>query len=222
MILFDEHGGTFDHVVPPSAVSPDGVTVTDAGGWNFTFDRLGVRVPAVLVSPWIGPQVCNTVFDHTSVLRSVIDRFGLPDALGQRVAQATGIDCVLDLAAPRGDVPTITPPNPKWSPDQFSIDDPKLTKFQRELLALGVMTAGDMFRAADVGNILGDILDHIGGDVFSLVREDRSPRGRAADHSEADGMGTADVEAWRPMLSRWANVRQECRLRWHGSLSSRA
>jgi phospholipase C len=55
LIVYDEHGGIYDHVVPPACM-PDGFTATaDATGTgrDFKFDRLGIRVPAVLVSPWI-------------------------------------------------------------------------------------------------------------------------------------------------------------------------
>lgn len=45
VILYDEHGGFADHVPPPTAIAPD------ANHGEYTFDRLGVRVPAVLVSP---------------------------------------------------------------------------------------------------------------------------------------------------------------------------
>src|SRR5204863_9540766 len=55
LITYDEHGGTYDHV-PPPACTPDGFVAqpeTTQTGMPFRFDRLGVRVPAVLVSPWI-------------------------------------------------------------------------------------------------------------------------------------------------------------------------
>jgi phospholipase C len=47
IIVYDEHGGFYDHVEPPPTVPPD--KRTDAS--HFKFDRLGVRVPAILVSP---------------------------------------------------------------------------------------------------------------------------------------------------------------------------
>jgi phospholipase C len=66
VILYDEHGGLFDHIPPPAAVSPDGINSVDP---PFGFDRLGVRVPAVLVSPYIEPGtiISDTVFDHASL-----------------------------------------------------------------------------------------------------------------------------------------------------------
>jgi phospholipase C len=70
LIAYDEHGGIFDHVVPP-ACPPDQFTASanDTGtGTEFKFDRLGVRVPAVLISPWIPKAtVVNRTFDHASI-----------------------------------------------------------------------------------------------------------------------------------------------------------
>ena len=63
IVLYDEHGGFFDHVVPPRTVAPDEHTA------HYAFDRLGFRVPAILISPLLDPGVVKTVFDHTSLLR---------------------------------------------------------------------------------------------------------------------------------------------------------
>ena len=53
MVVFDEHGGTYDHVSPPAAVPPD--AAGPAGQMDFGFDRLGVRLPAIAISPWWSP-----------------------------------------------------------------------------------------------------------------------------------------------------------------------
>ncbi len=70
LIVYDEHGGIYDHVVPPSC-SPDNFTAlanSTGTGREFRFDRLGVRVPAILVSPWIPRNtVVDRVFDHASI-----------------------------------------------------------------------------------------------------------------------------------------------------------
>src|SRR5260370_12750302 len=54
LVVYDEHGGIYDHV-PPPACEPDGfkASLEETGGIEFKFDRLGVRVPAILISPWI-------------------------------------------------------------------------------------------------------------------------------------------------------------------------
>lgn len=50
IITFDEAGGTYDHVQPPTAVPPVPNNNTEM---NFQFDRLGIRVPAILASAYI-------------------------------------------------------------------------------------------------------------------------------------------------------------------------
>lgn len=107
IITYDEHGGCYDHVAPPTnAIPPD----KDAGEYGFDFKRFGLRVPTVLVSPLIPP---GTVFrvapnsmplDHTSILKTVEQRWGLP-ALTARDAAAPGIGAVLTLTTPRTDDP---------------------------------------------------------------------------------------------------------------------
>ncbi|WP_161974643.1 alkaline phosphatase family protein [Piscinibacter terrae] len=90
IVVWDEHGGYYDHVQPPATVSPDGI----AGRMDqpflvpFDFKRLGLRVPCILVSPWFKPQVDSTVYSHSSIPGSVIEAFGLGDFLTQRDAQA--------------------------------------------------------------------------------------------------------------------------------------
>src|SRR6266850_2994139 len=64
VVTYDEHGGFYDHVVPPAAVPPD-----NRASEGFAFEQLGVRVPALLVSPWVGARAEKTQFDHTSLLK---------------------------------------------------------------------------------------------------------------------------------------------------------
>jgi phospholipase C len=56
IVTYDEHGGCYDHVPPPSGATPPG---DDTGEFGFDFTRFGVRVPAVLVSPLIEPGRCS-------------------------------------------------------------------------------------------------------------------------------------------------------------------
>jgi phospholipase C len=99
VILYDEGGGFADHVPPPSTVAPD------ASLDEYTFDRLGVRVPVVLVSPWLARQVVHAPCDHTSLLRSLTEKWGL-GPLGARTAQATDVLAALERApAARTDTP---------------------------------------------------------------------------------------------------------------------
>jgi len=115
VITYDEHGGCFDHVPPPAgATAPDDT----AGEFGFDFTRFGVRVPTVLVSPLIAPGTVyrapagGTPLDHTSVLKTVQQRWGLP-ALTARDAAAPSFASVLTLTTPRTDdvlAPVTVPP----------------------------------------------------------------------------------------------------------------
>jgi phospholipase C len=116
VITYDEHGGLYDHVPPPATVNPgDGHT----GAPPFSFERLGVRVPAVLVSPFIprGLVIHDKVFDHTSIIATASKLFvnSSPTFLTQRDRNANTFEDCLTLAAPRpGKVnipqPTNAPP----------------------------------------------------------------------------------------------------------------
>lgn len=81
IVLYDEHGGFFDHVAPPATVPPDDHTA------EYGFDRLGFRVPAIFVSPWLDPGVSHMVCDHTSLIRMAAEKWGITP-LGRRAAQA--------------------------------------------------------------------------------------------------------------------------------------
>ena len=97
VVLFDEHGGFYDHVHPPAAVPPDEFTT------EYAFDQYGVRVPALLISPWLARGVDPTQFDHTSLLKYLIEKWQLKP-LTKRVDHATSIAKALKfLDAPRQD-----------------------------------------------------------------------------------------------------------------------
>src|ERR1700761_6661821 len=129
---YDENGGYYDHVVPPPAVPPDDVpghslvahpspvhgllkvlfpgyvrNAEQLVAGPASYDTYGFRVPAVIVSPYARPDcVLSDVFDHTSVLKLVEEKWNLP-ALTRRDAAATAPLGALDLTAP----PTfLTPP----------------------------------------------------------------------------------------------------------------
>jgi phospholipase C len=92
VVVWDEHGGFYDHVVPPPAVPPDHHMD------EYGFDQLGVRVPALLVSPFAKRRVDHTVYDHTSILRFAIDKWRLAP-LGNRAAKANSIEAALAMTS---------------------------------------------------------------------------------------------------------------------------
>jgi len=78
----------------------------------FNFDRLGVRVPAIVVSAYPRQQtVLNNCFDHTSALSTIVDCFGLPTGqLGKRQQISPNVSAALNLATARNDHPAIPQP----------------------------------------------------------------------------------------------------------------
>jgi phospholipase C len=110
VVLYDEHGGFYDHVDPQTADPGHRLAIPpDDQPSNFAFDRFGVRVPAVLVSPWIDAGVDHTVFDHTSLIKYAIDKWSL-GPLGRRAAAANSIAPLLGRRqAARGDAPASVP-----------------------------------------------------------------------------------------------------------------
>lgn len=102
VIVYDEHGGFYDHVAPPGDVAnPDGKT---AG--NFDFKQLGVRVPAVLVSPWLEKKVDHTVYEHASIPATLNRFWGLGDYLTERDKAANSFEGLLTGGTFRTDTPT--------------------------------------------------------------------------------------------------------------------
>lgn len=108
-ITYDEHGGLYDHVPPPEACAPDERAPVYEPGEEPTgtgFDRLGVRVPMIVVSPYAKrSHVSHVTYDHTSVTRFIQAKFKLP-ALTRRDANADPLMDMFDFQNP----PFMTPP----------------------------------------------------------------------------------------------------------------
>lgn len=150
VINYDEHGGTYDHVPPPATVSPDGKIAQDPGEHvadipPFDFKRLGIRVPAVVISPYVEPGVIDhTVYDHTSVLAMARKLF-LGDGwagtyLTERDHQANTFEHLLTRETPRSDMPEFPEPDRSFGFDDVtmaaagnSLDKP-LSVHQRDLV----------------------------------------------------------------------------------------
>ena len=102
-LTYDENGGVYDHVAPPTACAPDstppsleGADVGVAGG----FDRLGFRVPLVVVSPYAKKGYsAHGTYDHTSITRFLETKFKVP-ALTARDANADPLLDLFDFSAP--------------------------------------------------------------------------------------------------------------------------
>jgi phospholipase C len=93
IVTYDEHGGFYDHV------KPDG--------------PLGPRVPTFVISPFVKPgRPCHTPFEHTSIIKTVLERFATPEAIesmGPRVYYANDVWGLMTEAEPN-EWPSVTNP----------------------------------------------------------------------------------------------------------------
>ncbi len=130
VIVFDEHGGTYDHVPPKWGAKPPWVSKKPEFRlqYDFKFDRFGVRVPAILVSPYIKERTVfrsptDTPYDHTSIIATILQWAGIPKrqwGLGERVANAPTFDNVLTRTEPRTDnIFAPKPPPIEGTPIEF-------------------------------------------------------------------------------------------------------
>jgi phospholipase C len=149
IVTMDEHGGFYDHVVPPGlpknsldnfSSPPPG----DTASWvpKFKFDRLGLRVPTLIVSPWVqAGRVVSTEYRHTSVLATVMKMFNLRGQLTNRVKTAPTFEGLFSEQSARTDTPasisTATPihaPRPFASGTTFEPSEYGLDSMQKELV----------------------------------------------------------------------------------------
>jgi phospholipase C len=85
VIIYDEHGGFFDHVPPPATTDADP-----------EFAQLGFRVPAVVAGPFVRKGcIVSAQLEHVSVISTVTKRYGL-DFLNDRVTATSDLSCCID------------------------------------------------------------------------------------------------------------------------------
>ncbi len=120
LITFDEHGGTYDHVPPPAVTTPSGQE--EQGEMGFTFDRLGLRVPAIVVSAYTrAGTVINDEMHHGSII-STLNRIHGLRPLTLRDDSANNIFNAVNLVKPRQPKlwpdthPAFVPTNPESAP----------------------------------------------------------------------------------------------------------
>lgn len=126
VITYDEHGGFFDHVPPPSNVPVISGAPPIPGMENY-----GPRVPTFIISPWVARgAVSKEVFDHTSILKTIARRFlgNRPPDMGERMAKANDLSMVLSATERKdnlADIPlpplpsTPIPPNREYDDGDF-------------------------------------------------------------------------------------------------------
>jgi len=185
IITYDEHGGCFDHVPPAmTAVPPKPGT----GAYGFDFKRYGVRVPAVVVSPYVpkgsvfrAAQGQNE-FDHTAILATIERRFGI-DPLTDRDRNAPDLGPILSLDQPRTDSAPVdipTPPEPVGAASAAAMDEP-LNDLQRSIVtAMHFATIGGggaPVEAAEAAPLQPPQTVNTVGDALGYIREGRKRLG---------------------------------------------
>jgi phospholipase C len=147
LIVFDEHGGFYDHATPPTCIPPGDNSVNAAGGQEpFLFDQLGVRVPALVISPLVTKgAVDHRNYDHASALATVERIFGV-GSLTQRDNAAIDLGHLFSLATPRTDTPDVlSNPAPSsaletMAPEPVDTQD----KLKRDLVAIDTPSISSM------------------------------------------------------------------------------
>jgi phospholipase C len=172
VILYDEHGGFYDHVVPSSAVPPD------EHHEEFAFDRYGVRVPALLVSPWVDRAMCHDTFDHTSLLRYLTDLWSL-GPLGKRTAQANSIaPAIRSTGAPRVDTPKSVSagiPRPRAMARRIEPPPERLNELQQSIIAFSQVLEKET-PDAPARRVARNMALMEGPEAQSVVAEERARR----------------------------------------------
>jgi phospholipase C len=180
IITYDEHGGIYDHVPPPPATSPD-----DLRPDGFAFDRYGVRVPAVIVSPFVPPGSVirppdgSPPFDHTSILATLRKLFDLGAPLTRRDAAAPDLLAALSLPGPTNTgPPSLQVPAPDSTNDSVAAAHEEPPNHLQQ--ALAEMASHLPPGTANVASHIGALKDGLTPSTpqFATVRE-------ALDHAQA-------------------------------------
>ncbi|KAH6797174.1 non-specific phospholipase C6 [Perilla frutescens var. hirtella] len=198
VITYDEHGGFYDHVQTPYVDIPNPDGNTGPAPYFFKFDRLGVRVPTIMVSPWIkkgsvisrpkGPAK-NSEYEHSSIPATIRKIFNLSSHfLTHRDAWAGTFEQVFsELKSPRTDCPEVLP---DVTPLRRSQTDEKrgLSEFQSEVVQLAAVLNGDHFLSSipdDIGKKMNvkEAHQYVRGAVSRFLRASKEATKLGADKS---------------------------------------
>ncbi|XP_073039943.1 non-specific phospholipase C6-like [Primulina eburnea] len=167
IITYDEHGGFYDHVQTPFVNVPNPDGNIGPSPYFFQFDRLGVRVPTIMVSPWIkkgtviskpnGPDQ-NSEFEHSSIPATIKKLLNLSSSfLTRRDAWAGTFDhIVTELTSPRTDCPEVLPDVVPLRRTETN-EHRTLSEFQSELVQLAAVLNGDHFLSSIHGETVKKI-----------------------------------------------------------------
>ncbi|KAL0464096.1 UNVERIFIED_CONTAM: Non-specific phospholipase C6 [Sesamum latifolium] len=198
VITYDEHGGFYDHVQTPYVDVPNPDGNTGPSPYFFKFDRLGVRVPTIMVSPWIkkgtvirkpnGPTP-SSEFEHSSIPATIKKIFNLSsNFLTHRDAWAGTFEQVVgELTSPRTDCPEVLPdvaPLRRTETDE----NRGLSEFQGEVVQLAAVLNGDHFLSSfpdDMGKKMNvkEAHEYVRGAVSRFIRASKEAIKLGADES---------------------------------------
>ncbi|KAL0459129.1 UNVERIFIED_CONTAM: Non-specific phospholipase C2 [Sesamum latifolium] len=209
VITYDEHGGFYDHVPTPNhgVPSPDGIVGPDP--FFFKFDRLGVRVPTIVISPWIqkatvvhspnGSPSPTSEYEHSSIPATVRKIFNLSSPpLTKREAWAGTFDGILQiLRQPRTDCPEILPTPVKIRQGDAN-EDATVSEFQQELIQLAAVLKGDDLLTSYPGKIGKNMSVREGKEYMESAVKSFFEAGFAAKNM---GVDEEQIVKMRPSLS---------------------
>jgi phospholipase C len=200
IVFYDEHGGFYDHVVPPAAVPPDDNHA------EYAFNQLGIRVPALLVSPWVDRRVEKTQFDHTSVLKYLTDKWQLRPLPSRRMAAANSIAVALRQQSRDDSLPRIDLTRDQLTPPKLELEEQAIghnSTHDSALKRLGDFLVMEVDEGAP--RILTGLARVLEG-LKSFIENLALPKGEAGDFAvsiaEPDKLGTADVSA-KDRVAKW-------------------
>jgi phospholipase C len=185
IVLFDEHGGTYDHVAPPSGARPPSPDPVATDGSGFTFDRFGVRVPTIVISSWVKS---GTVFrsntgvplDHTSVLATLRDWQGLSSIFNTmlpspRITAAPNLAYVLTEASPQSWPTLPTPPASETTIPEPDDSEPLNGVQQCLLVGAAALAAGRPFTETETQKAFARLKTHGDGRSFLTALQPKLP-----------------------------------------------
>ncbi|XP_012464991.1 non-specific phospholipase C3 [Gossypium raimondii] len=204
LVIYDEHGGFYDHVPTPTGVpSPDDIVGPEP--YNFKFDRLGCRVPAIMVSPWIEPETVlhrpsgpdpTSEFEHSSIAATLKKIFNLKEFLTKRDAWAGSFDIVVNRSTPRTDCPEKLA-EPVKMRDTDAKETAKLSDFQEELVQAAAALKGDPFNLVENMTVSSG-LKYV-EDAFKKFYDDGQ---KAKEINEVEDTVSADASTRRTTASK--------------------
>ena len=153
LITFDEHGNCFDHVAPPNATTPQ--NPQPVGEKGFLFDRLGVRVPAIVVSAYTQANtIINRPVHHAALIRTLCSKYDLGH-LTDRDLNAPDLSDAINLPEPR-DPSTWPSPIPRPAPPPPMLDHRPLNDVEKTIVGLAMARFGPQPAATPLPTTLGD------------------------------------------------------------------